>query len=252
MNRICKVVSFAALGPLTVAAACSSSDKPESAASSTTIAPTTSSQPAGEGDRVVLRGTATLDGQPFNSRWVGAVVLDHGLVTPCQLTLPPVRSGNYAVTVLADTESAGCGASGARVALWVYGRDKILFSTNTIAWPGNGRTVDFAPRYSASKPNGATPPVAQFQGGALAADGRPLPAGTRVEAYVGDTRCGVASVRSSPDFTGYILSVVGPDAVPGCTRGARISFRVNGRPASGKSVRNTPPGQDETLDLTQR
>jgi hypothetical protein len=57
-------------------------------------------------------------------------------------------------------------------------------------------------------------------------------------------------VRTADDFTGYILSVVGPDAIKGCTRGARLSFRINGKPATSKPAVNTPPGQRETLDLT--
>ena len=47
------------------------------------------------------------------------------------------------------------------------------------------------------------PTTAQFTGGAFGKDDQPLPPGTRIDAYVGSTRCGTASVRSSDDFTGY-------------------------------------------------
>ena len=59
--------------------------------------------------------------------------------------------------------------------------------------------------------------------------GQRVPAGARVDAYVAGTRCGVASVRSGV-FNGYIMHVVGPDSIPGCRKGALITFRVNGAP----------------------
>jgi len=102
-------------------------------------------------------------------------------------------------------------------------------------------------------PAGAAPTTAQFTGGVFRRDGRQLPPGTRVEAYVGGTRCGVASVRRASSYTTeYILAVVGPDSVSGCTRGAHLTFRINGRPAADTSVANTPPGQQNSLNLTLR
>jgi hypothetical protein len=56
-------------------------------------------------------------------------------------------------------------------------------------------------------------------------------------------------MRSTQDFTGYIISVVGPAAIPGCTLGAPIAFRLNGKPATPTGILNTPPGRDRTLDL---
>ena len=58
-------------------------------------------------DRVVVSGDATLDGKRVDSRWVGAVVLHNGLQTPCQVELPPVTAGRYAVPIHAASESAG-------------------------------------------------------------------------------------------------------------------------------------------------
>ena len=110
----------------------------------------------------------------------------------------------------------------------------------------------FAARYSTSTPAGAVPVPAQFTGDVFDAKRNGLPAGTRVEAYVGATRCGLATLRETTDFTGYVQYVVGPDAVPGCTRGAPITFRVDGRPATSVRVTNTPPGRRAALDLTVR
>ena len=57
-------------------------------------------------------------------------------------------------------------------------------------------------------------------------------------------------MRSSTGFSGYILSVVGPESIAGCGRGAPLTFRIDGRPAADTNVVNTPPGQQESLDLT--
>jgi hypothetical protein len=70
-------------------------------------------------------------------------------------------------------------------------------------------------------------------------------AGTLVEAFVGSTRCAVASIRG----TGfYIMSVVGPDATPGCAADAPITFVVDGERAV-ETARNSP-ARSAHLDLT--
>jgi hypothetical protein len=238
----------AALVSVVALPACSSSDEQDTSPASTTKS--TAAPPAAELRRVILSGKATLDGKPVESQFVGAVVLDDGLVTPCQTALPPVAAGRYSVPVFTDDASAGCGKSSAEVALWIFANDEIVYSTNTMPWPDDEETLPkFDATFSAAKPMGATPDVAQFQGGAFAADGSAMRVGTVVEAFIGDTRCGVASVRSSANFRGYIISVVGPDSVDGCTRDVPIEFRLDGEPATPTDVMNTPPGQDDTLDL---
>jgi hypothetical protein len=242
--------TLAALAALGAVAACSGSDKPAaSAASTSTSASSTTPAPTEPVARVLVRGTATLDGRPVDSDFVGAVVLDDGLVTPCQTALPAVTGGSYTASVYSEEASAGCGKPGAEVALWVFATNKIVYSTNTLPWPEDPNVVaPFDPTFDSAQPKGATPEVAQFQGGVFD-NGRPIKSGT-VEASVGDTRCGIASVRAGRDFTGYVLSVVGPDSVEGCTRGAPIVFRFDGKPATpARPVTNTPPGEDDTLDL---
>ena len=91
-------------------------------------------------------------------------------------------------------------------------------------------------------------PRAQFNGEVFRPDGRQLPSGTRIDAYIGTTRCGVASVRRTGSFSGYILNVVGPDAVRGCAHGSTITFRVNGRRALDTAVND--PERSGSLDLT--
>ena len=134
------------------------------------------------------------------------------------------------------------------IALWTSANDKILFSTESVEWPSGDGPVEFAAQYEDANPSGATTETTQFQGGVYSADNHPYPAGTRVDAFIDGTRCGTASVRSSPSFTGYILSVVGPDTIPGCTRGGKIEFKANDRPAVPTSP-NTPPGPRDTFNL---
>jgi pimeloyl-ACP methyl ester carboxylesterase len=204
----------------------------------------------GVSDRTVVRGHLTLDGAPFDSKYLGADVVRNGLMTHCQTSLPPVDDGRYKVTVMADAEAPGCGAPGARIVLWTFANDKILFSPTALAWPGNGHTISFDANFSASTPDGAAPVTSSFVGEVFDRHGRQLPGRTRVEAYVGTTLCGVASVKPTGSFSGFSLAVVGPDAVPGCDLGAMITFRVNGQVAAQTGV-NEPRGET-SLDLTLR
>jgi hypothetical protein len=205
----------------------------------------------GADERVVVSGNLTLDGRPFDAQFLGAVVRRQGLVTPCQYTLPPVKQGLAAITVLSNTESFGCGAPGSEISLWTFVDHKTLYTTTGVPWPGQGRTATFDAQFSMSTPNGDVPPTAQFNGELFAHDGAKLAQGSRVEAYVGTTRCGIASTRRAGSFAGYVLAVVGPESIPGCTRGATLTFRVNGRPAVETSV-NDVSINGHSLDLTQR
>jgi hypothetical protein len=201
-------------------------------------------------DRAVLRGMLALDGAPFDATYLGAIVRRNGLTTNCQRTLPPVVAGRYEIGVAADAESSGCGAPGARIVLWTFVQDQILYSRETVPWPGNGRTTTFDASFSTSAPNGAAPPTSSFVGEVFYRDGRHLLPGTLVEAFVDGTRCGIASVRRTGNFSGYTMAVVGPDSVAGCLRDATLTFRLDGRRAIGTAVNE--PGGGTDLDLTLR
>ncbi len=202
----------------------------------------------GARDRVMVHGRLTVNGAPLTARWLGAVVLRDGLVTPCQFSLPQVDNGNYSITVLADAESTGCGKRGASVVLWTFADDTIVYNNEAVAWPERGHAVRFDGTFTTAAARGAAPSTAEFTGLVVHPDGREYPAGTRVEAYVGSTRCGVASTRRTGNYSGYILAVVGPDSIPGCTRGAPLTFRVDGRPVHD-GTRNEPHRGD-SFDLT--
>ena len=95
----------------------------------------------GAEDRVVVRGRANLDGAPFDAQYLGAAVKLNGLVTPCQSALPRVRDGRFAIKALARTEATGCGAAGSRIFLWTFVQEQIVYSSQSVRWPGNGRTA---------------------------------------------------------------------------------------------------------------
>ncbi len=197
--------------------------------------------------RAVVSGSARLDGDAFDARWIGAVVLDDQLVTPCQYTLPPVDGGQFEITVYGERESAGCGRPGAGILLWTFVDDEKLFTTEAIPWPDDG-TADVTVDFATSEPAGAAPATTDFSGEVYRSDGERAPTGSLVEAYVDDTLCGVASIRGSGSFIGYILSVVGPDSVPGCRSGEPVTFRVDGARVV-ESATNSP-GASAHLDLT--
>jgi hypothetical protein len=166
-----------------------------------------------------------------------------------------VTRGRYEINVFAQRAGSGCGVPGAQVLLWTYVRESKLYSTSVLTWPQRANVANFDAQFSTAIPNGDAPAVTELSGEVFDRDGRRLPPGTRVEAYIGTTRCGIASVRHAGEhFTGYILSVVGPDSIRGCSQGAQITFRISDRPAAETSVnRLTPPapGSGGSFRLTQ-
>lgn len=192
--------------------------------------------------RAVIRGRATLDGKPFDARWIGAAVAHDGLVTPCQLGLAPIRRGRFQLAVRSAPAAVGCGRPGAEILLWTYVEQK-LFATTPIPWPTTA-TTEATVEFSTATPRGAAPRTSDYAGQAYRRDGTRLGPGTLVEAHVDTTLCGHATI----DETGYfILSVVGPDQRPGCALNATIRFRAAGAVATETS-RNEP--RETHLDLT--
>jgi pimeloyl-ACP methyl ester carboxylesterase len=199
-------------------------------------------------DRVVINGRAALDGRPLDAQFLGAVVTKDGLETPCQNAIPSVAGGRFRIPVAAASEVRGCGRRGSQVVLWTYVDDVKHFATRPVPWPGRGRTVRDDVEFSTADPQGAAPAAVEIAGEVYRSDGTRVPLGSSVEAYVGDTRCAIASVRRSGSFSGFVVAVVGPETIPGCDRGAMLTFRVDGRPAL-ESAPNVP-GRRDLLDLT--
>ncbi len=123
-----------------------------------------------------------------------------------------------------------------------------MFSRDKVAWPSAGGATEFDATFSSGQPQGVAPPRTEFSGQIFDAGGVELPPGTRVAAYIGDVRCGMASTRRAGNYTGFSLSVVGPDSVPGCTHNATIRFRVDDRPVAETTINDL--SQNRTIDLT--
>jgi len=198
--------------------------------------------------RIEVRGRAAFDGAPFDAPYLGAVVVRHGLVTPCQSELPPVRDGRFAITVYGKAESAGCGVQGAKVFLWTFVQEQIVFSSDSVSWPKRGHTARVQPTFSIAAPNGGVGPIVGFAGEVFDGQHVRQPPGLRVEAYIGTTRCAVATTRRADSFIGFSIDVVGPDAIPGCTLGATITFRVDGKQVAETAI--NAPGREDSLNLT--
>jgi hypothetical protein len=95
------------------------------------------------------------------------------------------------------------------------------------------------------------PPTRVF--GTVTVGGQPAPAGTVVQALIGEKVCGEGVVRRISDDLplGYVVDVAGATQVEGCgTDGATITFRVGGVPANETATFAT--GTFIRLDLTVR
>jgi hypothetical protein len=208
----------------------------------------------GEDARVTLRGELSLDGAPLNAEFIGARVIRDRLPAACQGNIPAAVDGRYEITVVADEEVRGCGADGSEILLWTFVDGQYLFARELVGWPGDGETLTFDATFSRRNADGASSPVTEFKGELLDRAGRHLPGGTVLEAYAGDTLCGVTSMRyGNVTEQLYTLIVAGPDLVPACSEGARLTFRIDGEPASETAVNDLGRGSaGHELNLTVR
>ena len=204
----------------------------------------------GADERAALRGTLTLDGAPLEAKFLGVRVVRDGLAAACQDAIPAVTQGRYEIPVAADAEVRGCGAPGAELLLWTYVGDDFIFSTVTAPWPGSGTTATVDTSFSSAAREGASKPVTEFKGHLFDRDGSRLPGGTVIEAYAGDVRCGVTSLRYGDATEGYYtLIVAGPRSVPGCGEGASLTFRLDGKPAAETAVNDLGKGSEKSHEL---
>jgi hypothetical protein len=205
------------------------------------------------GARVTLHGSLTLDGAPLEAKFLGVRVVRDGLAAACQITIPAVTQGRYEIRVAADAEVRGCGAPGAEVLLWTYANEGFLFSTQTMPWPWS-LAAAFDASFSSADREGAGKPVTEFKGHLFDRDGSALPGGTVIEAFAGDVRCAVTSLRYGDDSEGYYtLVVAGPEAVAGCAQGGTLSFRLNGKPVAETALNDLGSGSEgHELNLTVR
>jgi hypothetical protein len=242
-NRTTRTVVAILLVASVIAAACDDDGDPEPAATATAESVPT------RVPRLTLIGSLTLDGAPFDAQFMGVRVMRDGLATICQAEIPPVSLGTYEIDVLSDVEARGCGEDGAQLLLWTYVNDVFHYASTTAEWQEGG-TLPLDAAFSTADPAGASLPATGFRGTVTGADGTTPPAGTVIEAYVGDVLCGVTSLRSG-DFEGYSLIVAGPEAIAGCSEGASVAFRIDGETALQTGINDLSFDDDgHVLDLS--
>lgn len=185
----------------------------------------------GADKRITLSGTITLDGQPA-AGYVFVVVVKDGLRRYCGLANATTGAdGSYSLAVASDEEARGCGQPGAQLYADVYvpSRGRSFWSQELVTWPEAGGELAFD---AALADPGAYRPNTLFRGEVIDSSGKSLPVGTVIEAYIGDTRCGITSLPPTAMVLGdpqtYYLAVVGPDSVAGCNGGEPVTFRVQG------------------------
>jgi hypothetical protein len=237
-----------------VAVACSDDDAGTTPSPTAQVVAATPVQAPAVADRVVVRGTLTLDALPLQAEFLGARVVLNGLPAACQAGIPAVRGGTYEIEVLAETELSGCGAPGAQIVLWTFVRDQFLFSEQTLPWPGAGETATFDTTFSPGAPLGASTRATEFKGQLLDQIGLKLPAGTVVEAFAGEIPCGVTALRPAQGNDQlYTLIVAGPETVAECAEGATLTFRLDGEEAAQTATNDLASGAaGHDLDLKIR
>jgi hypothetical protein len=192
----------------------------------------------GASERVTLRGTITRDGEPIEEGFLWAIVRHDGVQRACSFApWPWISHGEYEMVIAAESETAGCGAPGAELYMSLF-QDGTQFLSTPIAWPTGSEAemnVDFlstAALDQAEGPRRSDNFGTVFFGTAFDADRAPVPVGTVIEAYVGETLCGRYQVPPVPmvfDEPGtYGIDVAAPALNAACALGETVTFRIDG------------------------
>jgi hypothetical protein len=209
----------------------------------------------GADERITVMGTLTVDGEPLRGTLSRVMVRKDGIERRCDYWGLPVPDGRYEVAVAGDGEARGCGSPGAQLFFIVSSEGKRLVSQETVDWPAEEKELTFEATFSNADPSGVGKPATFFTGSVLDASGESLPPGRVVEAYIGETLCGVSSLppvmMGSDDPTTYVLMVAGPESVPDCEEGADLSFHVDGQSVEQTAANDLAGGQ-HLLDLVLR
>ena len=200
-----------------------------------------------------ISGSLTLDGEFLDGDLLGVVVRRDGLEAACLSSPFTTADGEYRVSVVSETEVRGCGLAGAQLYLFVSADGFFLVSRQLAIWPDDSTTLSFNASFSRAEAEGVGNPASVFTGTVTDGSGEALPAGTVIEAFVGDTLCGVTSlpaVGMALFGTGeYYVIVQGPDGIPECASDEEVTFRIDGEPAEQTAV-NDLQEESHELDLT--
>lgn len=167
-------------------------------------------------------GTAYLNGQPapygvLVQAYVGTVACGNGAVG---------SFGAYSVDVPSSVVQGGCGFDGATVTFTIagLGAEQAGFFQTGAFIPLDLSTHGVPPAPPPPGPSVPLPPARFF--GTVLVGGQPLRVPSLIEAFIGDTRCGVGGVRA--DAT-YSIDVVASASAAGCgVSGATVRFRIGG------------------------
>jgi len=197
---------------------------------------------AGAGERLTLSGRIAIDGTPSDDgRFLWFEANNSGMRVLCSFPGDVVRGGEYERTVASAEEAAGCGETGSAIYGVIWEQDALRFSAPIVWQPGGGSMVTdlaFSTTAAVIIPADDTP----VYGTVLDAHGEHLGPGTRIEAYIGETLCGVGSLTpvvmefSGPDS--FDVLVAGPESVAGCERNAKVRFTVDGREVAATAINN--------------
>jgi hypothetical protein len=201
----------------------------------------------------------TLDGKPIAEGFLWATVVKDGFSLTCSYEFPVFPNGRYEMPVASDTEVEGCSSPGARIGLGYFIDGETFLSDRAIDAPAPGAHVQFDGVFSRAASAGyrgpgsvEDVPVTDVSGELLDSSGRPMPSGTRVEAFIGDTLCGrfvsppLIMVFTEPNR--YAMGVAGASAIAGCSPDAPIELGVNGTPVV-TDIRNDFEGHNVDLRL---
>ena len=111
--------------------------------------------------------------------------------------------------------------------------------------------AEFDAAFDTARPEGASLPVTEAYGTVVDANGDAAPLGTPVEAYVGETLCGMSSIRRYGDEDGFLIIISGTALIPWCTEGAELTFRIGERTANETIVHNLNASGGEEYDAVR-
>jgi hypothetical protein len=204
----------------------------------------------GAADRVTLTGAITVNGQPMeDGGYVWFEVHTDGLRAICNFLQEPVRDGRYTTVIAASSEVSSCGRPGSTVYAGTY-EDGDFHLAGPMEWP-EGTTATFDVAFSTTGERVAAPTTYVF-GVAQDASREPLPAGTKIEALINGTVCGLAYVppvvmeTSEPGL--YSMDIVTAADIAGCEEGATVRFRVDGEDVEA-TVTHAPGPEVQNVDM---
>jgi hypothetical protein len=204
----------------------------------------------GASDRVIVSGTATVDGVPLEGGtfWFG--VLNDGLWAACSFEGVRPAHGRYERVVVAESEVPGCGEPGAPMAALTV-KDGVVLADETV-WP-DVNSANFNVEFVSGSGQPSSAAFTRVYGAVLDVDGALVPPGTSIDAYIGEALCGRTSIPpadmqfGAPDE--FSLFVAGPGTRAGCDAGGEMRFEVNGEPVEG-TLPNRLDGQGYEVVLT--